>query len=71
VVTDPTLLTAPAFVADLDRLRESLGIARVTLLGHSWGAGLAARYGSASHSLLTIDQRSPAFNRWKWSITTP
>jgi proline iminopeptidase len=47
VVTDPTLLTAPAFVADLDRVRESLGIARVTLLGHSWGAGLAALYAIA------------------------
>lgn len=35
VVTDPALLTAPAFVADLDRVRESLGIARVNLLGHS------------------------------------
>jgi proline iminopeptidase len=44
VVTDPALLTAPAFVADLDRVRESTGIARVTLLGHSWGAGLAALY---------------------------
>jgi proline iminopeptidase len=47
VVTDPTLLTAPAFVADLDRVRESSGIARVTLLGHSWGAGLAALYAIA------------------------
>lgn len=44
VVTDPALLTAPAFVADLERVRESSGIARVTLLGHSWGAGLAALY---------------------------
>ena len=44
VVTEPTLLTAPAFVADLDRVRESLGMARVTLLGHPWGAGLAALY---------------------------
>jgi proline iminopeptidase len=47
VVTDPALLTAPAFVADLDRVRESLGIGRVTLLGHSWGAGLAALYAIA------------------------
>jgi proline iminopeptidase len=47
VVTDPTRLTAPSFVADLDRVRESLGIARVTLLGHSWGAGLAALYAIA------------------------
>jgi proline iminopeptidase len=63
VVTDPTLLTAPAFVADLDRVRESLGIARVTLLGHSWGAGLAALYGIAHpdriERLLLVDPMPP------------
>ena len=63
VVTDPTLLTAPAFVADLDRVRESLGIDRVTLLGHSWGAGLAALY-AISHPdrierLLLVDPMPP------------
>ena len=63
VVTDPTLLTAPAFVADLNRVQESLGIARVTLLGHSWGAGLAALY-AISHPdrierLLLVDPMPP------------
>src|SRR5262245_12467901 len=47
VVRDPALLTASAFVADLDRVREASGLARVTLLGHSWGAGLAALYAIA------------------------
>jgi proline iminopeptidase len=63
VVTDPTLLTAPAFVADLDRVRESLGIARVNLLGHSWGAGLAALYAIAHpdriERLLLVDPMPP------------
>lgn len=63
VVTDPALLTAPAFVADLDRVRESLGIARVTLLGHSWGAGLAALYAIAHpdriERLLLVDPMPP------------
>src|SRR5262245_26911650 len=63
VVTDPTLLTAPAFVADLDRVRESSGIARVTLLGHSWGAGLAALYAIAHpdriERLLLVDPMPP------------
>ena len=63
VVTDPALLTVPAFVADLDRLREALGIARVSLLGHSWGAGLAALY-AISHPdridrLLLVDPMPP------------
>jgi proline iminopeptidase len=63
VVTDPTLLTAPAFVADLDRVRESSGIARVTLLGHSWGAGLAALYAIAHpdriERMLLVDPMPP------------
>jgi proline iminopeptidase len=63
VVTDPTLLTPAAFVADLDRVRESLGIARVTLLGHSWGAGLAALYAIAHpdriERLLLVDPMPP------------
>ena len=63
VVSDPALLTAPAFVADLDRVRESLGLARVTLLGHSWGGGLAALYAIAHpdrvERLLLVDPMPP------------
>ncbi|MBS0236073.1 MAG: alpha/beta fold hydrolase [Proteobacteria bacterium] len=32
------------FVEDLDRLRNSLGLEKVVLLGHSWGARLAVNY---------------------------
>lgn len=35
-------------IADLDGLRDALGIARWQLLGHSWGAELALRY-AADH----------------------
>jgi proline iminopeptidase len=63
VVTDPTLLTASTFVADLDRVRESSGIARATLLGHSWGAGLAALYAIAHpdrvERLVLVDPMPP------------
>jgi pimeloyl-ACP methyl ester carboxylesterase len=63
VVTDPSLLTAPAFVADLDRVRESLGLARLTLLGHSWGSGLAALYAiwhpNRIERLLLVDPMPP------------
>lgn len=63
VVTDPARLTAAAFVADLDRVRESSGIARATLLGHSWGGGLAALYAIAHpdrvERLLLVDPMPP------------
>ncbi len=32
-------------VDDLERLRQALGIDRWAVLGHSWGAELALRYG--------------------------
>jgi proline iminopeptidase len=40
---DPAV-TAADLVADLDALRRSLKLDRLTLLGHSWGGGLAALY---------------------------
>ena len=46
LVTDPALLTADYHVRDLEALRLHLGAPRVTLVGQSWGAGLAALYAS-------------------------
>jgi len=43
-VGDSTALTAAHDVEDLDSLRRSFGLTRVTLLGHHWGAVLAALY---------------------------
>ena len=40
-------VTADVMVRDLEALRQRLGLASVTLLGHSWGAGLAALYAAA------------------------
>jgi pimeloyl-ACP methyl ester carboxylesterase len=40
-------LSLPALTADLDALRETLGIAQMHLLGHSWGGLLAAAYTAA------------------------
>ena len=34
-------------VEDLEALREKLGVARITLIGHSWGGALAAFYAAA------------------------
>ena len=47
LVKDPKLLTADADVRDLEALREHFGIDRMTLIGLSWGSGLAAFYAEA------------------------
>ena len=46
--TIPALLTAQHHVRDLEALRVHLGVPRMTLVGLSWGAGLAALY-TAEH----------------------
>ena len=45
--TIPALLTAHHHVRDLEALRLYLGVPRMTLVGLSWGAGLAALYAAA------------------------
>lgn len=47
VVTDSTRLRLADHLRDLDAVRRHFELARVTLLGHSWGAGLAAFYAKA------------------------
>lgn len=44
LVTDSAALDAQRFADDLEAVRRELGLARLTLLGHSWGAGVAALY---------------------------
>jgi proline iminopeptidase len=46
IVTDPALLTARHHVRDLEAIRQNLGAERMTLVGLSWGSGLAALYAS-------------------------
>jgi len=41
---DPRLWRSDRFVAELAAVRNALGLARVHLLGHSWGATLAAEH---------------------------
>jgi proline iminopeptidase len=48
IVADPNRLTAGDHVRDLEALRRHFGIARMTLIGLSWGSGLAAMY-AAEH----------------------
>jgi len=44
LVSDSAALTGERFAEDLEAVRLHFGLGRVTLLGHSWGAGLAALY---------------------------
>jgi proline iminopeptidase len=44
LVADSIALGADRFVDDLEAVRAHFGLDRLTLLGHSWGAELAARY---------------------------
>jgi proline iminopeptidase len=48
VIKDPSKLRYTEHVRDLEALREHFGIRRMTLVGESWGAGLAALY-AAEH----------------------
>ena len=62
--TDTMLLTAERHVADLDAVRRHFQLDRMTLIGHSWGCGLAALYAAAHadvvHRLLLIAPLPPA-----------
>jgi proline iminopeptidase len=44
LVRDSAALAGERFAEDLEAVRRHFGLARVTLLGHSWGAAVAALY---------------------------
>ncbi len=46
LVSDSAALDGQRFAEDLEAVRQHFGLQRVTLLGHSWGAGVAALYAS-------------------------
>ncbi len=60
---DGSQLTVAGAVADLDGLRTELGLQRLALLGHSWGAMLsmayAATHGDRVASLALLDPGGP------------
>jgi proline iminopeptidase len=64
LVNDPRLLTAEYYVRDLEALRQHFGLAKMILIGHSWGCGLAMLY-TAEHPhrvkrLLLLSAMPPA-----------
>ncbi len=68
VAVDSTELTVERFVADLDAVRSHFGISRLELLGHSWGAGLAALYAEEHpehvRSLILVDAMPSRREPW-------
>jgi proline iminopeptidase len=61
---DPNRITFAGFIADLDGLREVLGIEQLDLIGHSLGAWIAILYAVAHpervHSLVLANTGPPA-----------
>ncbi|MGQ0766553.1 MAG: alpha/beta fold hydrolase [Gemmatimonadota bacterium] len=59
LVSDSIGLSAARFVEDLEAIRAHFGLSKPTLLGHSWGVGLAAlyaqRYASGIGQLILVD----------------
>lgn len=70
---DSSQLTAAHDVEDLDSLRSALGISRVTLIGHHWGAVLAAlyakRFPERVQRLVLVSPSFPHANFLFWAAT--
>lgn len=70
---DSTQFTAVRDVDDLDSLRRALGISRVSLVGHHWGAVLAALYAKRFPEhvsrLLLVSPSFPHASFLFWSAT--
>lgn len=64
VVTDPKLLTVDYQVRDLEAFRQHFGLKRMSLIGLSWGTGLATFYAAAHperiERLLLVSPMPPA-----------
>ncbi|HKE91519.1 MAG TPA: alpha/beta fold hydrolase [Gemmatimonadales bacterium] len=72
-VIDSTALTAAADVEDLDSLRRYFRLSRVTLIGHHWGAVLAAlyakRYPAQVSRLMLVGPSYPHPSYLFWAAT--
>lgn len=72
---DSTAFTAAQDVEDLDSLRRAFHLGRVRLVGHHWGAVLAALYAKRFPDhvarLLLVSPSFPAANYLYWAATLP
>lgn len=66
---DSATVRLATFVEDIEGLRVSLGLERITLMGHSWGGLLAmkyaVRYGEHLTSLVLLDPMPPSAALWQ------
>jgi proline iminopeptidase len=66
--TDETLWNPDRFVEELHALRRRLGLSEMHLLGHSWGATLAAYYvlQKGDEGIVSLTLSSPLISTPKW-----
>ncbi len=66
---DSASVRLDTLVADLEALRTELGLARIDLLGHSWGGLLAIRYAllhpDRLRSLILVSPMAPSAELWR------
>lgn len=66
--TDPALWTTERFVRELEALRAHLGIEKLHLFGHSWGAVLALEYiRSQPEKVVSVTFASPGLDVPRWA----
>jgi proline iminopeptidase len=69
LITDPARLGLERHIADLDAVRAHFGLARMNLLGNSWGGLLAAMYASAHpdrvERLIMHSPAAPIYDQWQ------
>lgn len=66
--TDTTLFTVDRFVRELQAVRDSLGLAEVDIMGHSWGAMLAEAYmGTNPRGVRRLILSSPLVTTAQWT----
>jgi proline iminopeptidase len=64
---DPSLYRLQRYVDEVMRVRDELGLARIHLVGHSWGAGLALAYTLAGHpGIESLTLASPLISTARW-----
>lgn len=66
--SDPSLWQVERFVEELHTVRRKLGLRRVHLLGHSWGASLAAAYvlSKGTKGIASLTLASPLLSTPDW-----
>ena len=64
---DPRNWTVPRFVAEVDAVREAVGVRRWHVLGHSWGGTIALEYGARRpEALAALVLASPLISTRSW-----